>query len=70
MEGAKVSDLSNPRPEGMLLHIFLDKCPERDDTPDIKYQALEVLRQKSNSHTKLQQSDLDSFITFMKEKES
>ena len=70
MEGAKVSDLPNLSPEGMLLHLFLDKCPERDDTRDIKNQALEVLRQKSNSHTKIQQSDLDSFMTFIKEKES
>ena len=66
MEGAKVSDLKTLSPQGILLHLFLDKCPERDDTKDIKNQALEILRTTPN----VQQSDLDGFMTYIKEKES
>ena len=28
-DGAKVSNLRQLTPEGLLLHLFLDKCPER-----------------------------------------
>ena len=66
MEGAKVSDLPTLNPQGILLHLFLDKCPERDDTREIKNQVLEVLR----TQTSVQQCDLDTFMTFVKERES
>ena len=36
MEGAKVSDPPTLSPQGILLQLFLDKCPERDDTRYIK----------------------------------
>ena len=44
VDGAKVSDLRNLTPDGLLLHLFLDKCPEREDTREIKEGALNLLR--------------------------
>ena len=70
IEGAKVADLPNLSPEGVLLHLFLDKCPERDETREIKNKALEILRQKSNSGAKVTQVDLDTYMNFIKEQES
>ena len=58
IEGAKVADLPNLSPEGVFLHLFLDKCPERDETREIKNKALEILRQKSNSGAKVTKVDL------------
>ena len=65
-EGAKVSDLRQLTPEGLLLHLFLDKCPEKYETKDIKDAVLDVLRE----HTKVNKSNMDSLMTLIKEKES
>ena len=70
IEGAKVADLPNLSPEGGLLHLFLDKCPEREEAREIKNKALEILRQKSNSGAKVTQMDLDTYMNFIKEQES
>ena len=43
LEASKVADLPNLSPEALLLHLFLDKCPESEDTKEIKNKAVEVL---------------------------
>ena len=55
-DGAKVSDLRQLTPEGLLLHLFLDKCPEREDTKNIKDGVLDVLRE----HTQVNKEHVDT----------
>ena len=42
-DGAKVSDLRQLTPERLLLHLFLDKCPEREETNEITDGAIALL---------------------------
>ena len=43
IDGAKVSNLQQLTPEGLLLHLFLDKCTEKEDTKEIKDGAVDLL---------------------------
>ena len=70
LEASKVADLPNLSPEALLLHLFLDKCPEGEDTKEIKSKAVEVLRKKSSRGLKVEREDIDDFLTFSKEMES
>ena len=70
LEASKVADLENLSPEALILHLFLDKCPEGEDTKDIKSKAVEVLRKKSSRGQKVEKEDIDDFVTFSKEQES
>ena len=36
LEASKVADLENLSPEALILHLFLDKCPEGEETKDVK----------------------------------
>ena len=65
-DGAKVSDLRQVTPEGLLLHLFLDKCPEREDTKDIKDGVLDVLRE----HTQVNKAHVDTLMNLIKGKQS
>merc|ERR1711867_109559 len=56
LEASKVADLENLSPEALILHLFLDKCPEREDTKEIKSKAVEVLRKKSSRGQKVKDS--------------
>ena len=51
IDASKVADLPNLSPEALLLHLFLDKCVENEENRDIKNEALEILRKKSNGDT-------------------
>merc|ERR1712121_561837 len=70
LEASKVADLENLSPEALILHLFLDKCPEGEDTKDIKSKVVEVLRKKSSRGQKVEKEDIDDFVTFTKEQES
>ena len=70
MEASKVSDLHNLSPEALILHLFLDKCVECEDNKEIKNKAIEILRNKSQRGMKVDQKDLELFLTYTKEIES
>ena len=70
MEASKVADLHNLSPEALVLHLFLDKCIECEDNKEIKNKAIEILRNKSQRGMKVEQKDLELFLTFTKEIES
>ena len=70
IEAAKVADLPNLSPEALILHLFLDKSVEKDENREIKNRAIEILRTKSNSGAKVEQSDIDEFKNCAKEQES
>ena len=66
LEASKVADLPNLSPEALLLHLFLDKCPESEENKDIKNKAVEILRKKSSKDLKVERKDTDYFLTFSK----
>ena len=70
LEASKVADLPNLSPEALILHLFLDKCIESEENKDIKNRAVEILRTKSAKGTKVEQKDIDLFVTYSKEMES
>ena len=70
IEASKVADIPNLSPEALLLHLFLDKCLESEENKDIKNRAVEILRKKSSKNLKVEQKDIDDFLTYAKEIES
>merc|ERR1711867_327995 len=70
LEASKVADLENLSPEALILHLFLDNCPEGEDTKDVKSRVVEILRKKSSRGHQVEKEDVDDFVTYTKEQES